>query len=77
MARMRRIQIVIEPELDDRLEQEAAFRGLSKSAIVRASLRERLGVPFDNGLRSLPTFDAGEPFDSVHHDVVIYGLDRD
>jgi hypothetical protein len=74
---MRRIQVVIDPELDDRLEQEAAAQGRSKSSIVRESLRERLGMPFDNGLRFLPTFDGGEPDDSVNHDVVIYGLDRD
>lgn len=77
MARMRRIQVVMDPELDDRLEQEAAAQGRSKSFIVRESLRERLGMPFDNGLRYLPTFDGGEPGDSVNHDVVIYGLDRD
>ena len=77
MARMRRIQVVIDPDLDDRLEQEAAARRTSKSAVVRDALRERLGMPFDNGLRFLPVFDAGEPTDSVDHDVGIYGLDRD
>ena len=78
MARMRRIQVVIDPELDDRLEQEAAARGRSKSFVVRECLREQLGMPFDNGLRFLPTFyDVGEPDDSVNHDEVIYGLDRD
>jgi hypothetical protein len=75
MAKMRRIQVVIDPELDDRLEEEAAARGRSKSFVVRESLREALGMPFDNGLRFLPTFDGGEPGDSVNHDVVIYGRD--
>lgn len=77
MARMRRIQVVIDPELDDRLEQEAAARGMSKSALVRVSVEHELSEPFDNGLWRLPTFDAGEPRDSVDHDIVIYGLDRD
>jgi hypothetical protein len=70
MARMRRIQIVIDPELDDRLQQEAAAVGMSKSAVIRASLREHLGLPFDNGLWSLPTFDA-EPVEDI--DTELYG----
>lgn len=32
VARVRRINIVIDPELDDRLEREAAERGLSRTA---------------------------------------------
>lgn len=39
---MRRINIVIDPELDDRLEREAAARGLSKSAFVRECVEQRL-----------------------------------
>jgi predicted transcriptional regulator len=73
---MRRIQVVIDPELDDRLEQEAATRRMSKSAVVRLCIERELSEPIDNGLRRLPTFDAGEPDDSANHDVVIYGLDR-
>ena len=55
MARMRRIQVVIDPELDDRLEREAAARGMSKSALVR-ELRGTQCLSadaFDNGLWSL------------------------
>ena len=77
MARMRRIQIVIDPELDDRLEREASSQGRSKSFVIRESLRQSLGMSFDNGLWALPTFDGGEPDDSVNHDIVIYGLDRE
>ncbi len=74
MARMRRINIVIDAELDDRLEREAALRGQSKSAVVRDCVDRGLSLaPFDNGLRSLPVFDAGEPNDSVNHDEIIYG----
>jgi hypothetical protein len=74
MTRMRRINIVIDAELDDRLEREAADRGQSKSSLVRECVDRGLPhEPFDNGLRGMPVFDAGEPGDSVNHDEVIYG----
>lgn len=48
---MRRINIVIDPELDDRLEREAALRGVSKSALVRECVELRLPAEGrDNGL---------------------------
>ena len=75
MARMRRIQVVIDPELDDRLEREAAARGMSKSALVRESLERGLEAePFDNGLLAIgalaPLFADVEPADI---DTVLYG----
>jgi len=74
MTRMRRINIVIDAELDDRLEREAAVRGQSKSSLVRECVDRGLPLePFDNGLRGMPVFDAGEPDDSANHDEVIYG----
>ena len=74
MTRMRRINIVIDAELDDRLEREAAVRGQSKSSLVRECVDRGLPhEPFDNGLRGMPVFDAGEPDDSINHDEVIYG----
>lgn len=71
---MRRIQVVIDPELDDRLEREAAARGISKSALVRECIERGLpGEPLDNGLRALiGMFEGGHPNDSVDHDKVIY-----
>ena len=51
MARMRRINVVIDPELDDRLEREAALRGMSKSALVRDCVERGLPPPGENGLR--------------------------
>ena len=51
---MRRINVVIDPELDDRLEHEAAARGMSKSALIRECVER--GLPqqaFDNGLLAL------------------------
>lgn len=71
MSRMRRIQVVIDPELDDRLEQEAAARGMSKSALVRECVERELAEPFDNGLWRLPTFDDVEPVGDV--DEFLYG----
>ncbi len=76
MARMRRINIVIDPELDDRLEQEAAARGMSKSAVVRECVER--GLPdeaYDNGLWRLgrelsPLFADVEPVDI---DTELYG----
>ena len=51
MTRMRRINVVIDPELDDRLEREAALRGISKSALVRDCVERGLPEPGENGLR--------------------------
>ena len=75
MARMRRIQVVIDPELDDRLEREAAARRMSKSALVRECVERELAQPFDNGLRwigelSKLTTDV-EPVDDI--DEFLYG----
>ena len=54
MVRMRRINIVIDPELDDRLEREAAARNTSKSAVVRECVERGLAREVeDNGLLGL------------------------
>ena len=71
MTRMRRIQVVIDHELDDRLEREAAARGISKSALVRVSVERELSDPFDNGLWRLPVFPDAEPVDDI--DAELYG----
>lgn len=44
MARMKRLQISLEPELDGRLGQEARREGVSKAEVVRRCLRERVDV---------------------------------
>ncbi len=69
---MRRIQVVIDPELDDRLEREAATRGLSKSALVRTAVERELAQPFDNGLWKLVgMFPDAEPIENI--DESLYG----
>jgi hypothetical protein len=72
---MRRINVVIDPELDDRLEREADVRGMSKSALVRECLQQRLGSDDrENGLRWIgelrPLFDHVE---SADIDTELYG----
>jgi len=76
MARMRRIQVVIDPELDDRLEREAATRRMSKSALIRLCLaRELSREPDDNVLLALLELSKEaadvEPFDDI--DAFLYG----
>jgi len=44
MRQVKRIQIHIEDELDLAAEAEAARRGISKAALIRESLAERLSV---------------------------------
>ncbi len=73
MARMRRVQILLEPELDDQLGREAAARGISRSSLVRGLLRAGLaGEPLDNGLLGLAGLWEGGPDDSQRHDEIVY-----
>jgi hypothetical protein len=77
MARMRRIQVVIDPELDDRLMREASARGVSKSALIRDCVERGLRAePFDNGLVTIleelaPLFADVEPVEDL--DTELYG----
>jgi Ribbon-helix-helix protein, copG family len=77
MSRMRRIQVVIDPGLDDHLEREAAARGMSKSALVRECVERGLRAePFDNGLVGIveelaPLFADVEPIEDL--DTELYG----
>jgi hypothetical protein len=70
---MRRLQIMIDPELDDWLEREAAARGISKGALVRDCVRgEADRPPSGNGLRALVgMFPDAEPVDDI--DELLYG----
>ncbi len=71
---MRRIQVVITDELDDRLEHEALLRHVSKSALVRDCVRRGLapkGPIEGDPLWRLVGVDDGDPIDDL--DEVIYG----
>jgi hypothetical protein len=72
---MRRIQIVIDSPLDERLRTEAELRGISKSALVRECVERGLpGEPFDNGLLAL--LELSEEFadvEPVDIDTELYG----
>ena len=77
---MKRLQIMIEEELDDALAQQAAREGVSKAALIRRYVGERL--------RPLPPLEEdplwqlvgmikdGSPDDSSRVDEVVYGPDR-
>jgi hypothetical protein len=75
MARMRRIQVVIDPELDERLGHEAAARGVSKSALVRDCVARGLAAEVDdNGLLALLELSkALEHVEPVDVDTELYG----
>ena len=64
----------MDPELDDRVEQEAAARSTSKSALIR-ELVERGLAPPENGLRWIgelsKEFADIEPVDDI--DEFLYG----
>jgi hypothetical protein len=76
MVRMRRIQIVMTPELDDWLAREARARGLSKSALVRECVRREsrpLPPPGEDAIWELVGIGEGQPDDSLSVNAVVYG----
>lgn len=74
---MKRLQISLEPELDEQLARVAAGAGVSKAAVVRQLLRSHFATlaPLESDpLVSLfGSLHGGEPEDSERHDDVIYG----
>ena len=71
--RMKRLQILIEEDLDEALEREARRQGSSKAALIRDFVRERLGarppVESDPLLQALGQDD----FEPAAIDDVVYG----
>lgn len=78
MARMKRLQISIEPELDEAVERRAEEEGLSKAEVIRRCVREEI--------RPLPPIEddplfklfmnpvkGGNPDGSMTVDDVVYG----
>lgn len=71
---MKRLQIMIDEDLDDALERLAAEEGTSKAALIRKFVRERLGPlpPLESDpLYTLLGISDAEPAEDI--DEVIYG----
>ena len=76
---MKRLQIMIEEELDAALERQAATEGTSKAALIRRYVREKLRpLPplHEDPLWDLVGMFEGEPGDSASVDNVVYGPKR-
>lgn len=80
MARMKRLQISIEPELDEAVERRAEEEGLSKAEVIRRCVRERVKplppIEEDPFFKLRGTVE-GEPDSSMTINDVVYGLSRD
>jgi hypothetical protein len=73
---MKRLQIMIEEELDDALDRQARREGTSKAALIRRYVGERLRPlpPIEEDpLWDLVGFVEGDTGDSSSIDDVVYG----
>ncbi len=74
---MKRLQISLEPELDRELERVARADGVSKAAVVRRCLRERVKPlpPWEDDpfFKLIGSAEGGGPNDAENHDEFIYG----
>lgn len=80
MARMKRLQISLEPELDEQLGLHARRAGVSKAEVVRRSLKDKLkpSVPLAEDPLFQLRFASGRgrrPGETI--DDLIYGPKRD
>jgi hypothetical protein len=77
MAVVKRLQIMIEEELDEALGLEAERQGVSKAALIRRYVGERLRPSRprkDDPLWQLAgMIDSGDPNSSASIDEVVYG----
>lgn len=77
MARMKRLQISLEPELERELERVARADGVSKAEVVRRCLRAGIEplppLEEDPFVKLMGAFEGGEPNDAENHDEIIYG----
>jgi hypothetical protein len=72
---MKRLQIMIEEELDEALGRQAQLEGISKAALLRRYARKELppARPIeDDPLWDLVGMSEGSPDDSVSVDDVVY-----
>jgi hypothetical protein len=73
---VKRLQIMIEEELDAALARQAAEEGVSKAALIRRYVGERLQLlpsPEQDSLWKLVGMDEGQTDDSASVDEVVYG----
>ena len=81
MLGVKRLQIMIEEELDEALGRQALEEGVSKAALIRRYVAERLRpLPplHEDPLWEMVGADRGAPGDSASIDDVLYGpLERE
>lgn len=77
MARMKRLQISIEPELDLAVERRAEEEGLSKAEVIRRCVREEIRplppVEDDPLFKMFVSPGSSDPSDTRTIDEVVYG----
>ena len=76
---VKRLQIMIEEDLDAALARQAADEGVSKAALIRRYVGERLRpLPrlVEDPLWELVGMDKGSPDDSMSVNDVVYGPKR-
>lgn len=72
---VKRLQIMIEAEMDAALEREARSRGVSKAALIREFVGERLqGPPVDFSNDPIWQMSGVDDYEPEDIDTVVYGL---
>ena len=69
---MKRLQIMIEEELDEALEREARSAGTSKAALIRLYVRERISTLPPLEVDPLWRMKGSDDFEPEDVDVVVY-----
>jgi hypothetical protein len=74
---LKRVQLMLDEELDEAVAREARLRGVSRSEVVRSILREKLLPPLppleEDPLWQWIGSGKGSPGDSASIDEVLYG----
>jgi hypothetical protein len=77
MARMKRLQISIEPELDEAVERRAEEEGLSKAEVIRRCVREEIRplppIEDDPLFKLFQSSGSSDPDDNRSIDEDVYG----
>ncbi len=69
---MKRLQILIEPELDDALERQARLEGTSKAALIRRFVRSQLDALPPLATDPLFAMIGADDFEPEPIDAVVY-----